>query len=259
MAFEISLSGKYVLVTGGARGIGAEICRKMAIAGADVAINFYHSDIDRNAAAALADELREVGSKVLLCECDISKEDEVIVMMEDIRTAWGKLDVVVNNAGILIPVSLDEITYNQWRAVTGVIMDGAFLVSKYALPMMREGGSFVMISSNCAINGGGGSAAYPAAKSGMEGLARQIVIEYAGRGIRANIIQPAVIDTDMFRQRYPSDEDVRGYGKRMPVGRVGTTTDIANAAVFLASEEASYICGVTLQVDGGRTYYAKMK
>ncbi len=259
MAFEISLSGKGVLVTGGARGIGAEICRKMALAGADIAINYYHSDIDRAAAAALATELQQMGSKVLLCECDISKEEEVIAMTEDIKAAWGSLDIVVNNAGILMSRTLEEITYKEWRAITGVIMDGAFLVSKYAIPMMREGGSVIMISSNCAINGGGSSVAYPAAKSGMEGLARQIVIEYANRGIRANIIQPAVIDTDMFRQRYPSDEDVRNYGKRMPVGRVGTTADIANAAVFLASEEASYICGVTLQVDGGRTYYAKMK
>lgn len=259
MAFEISLSGKYVLVTGGARGIGAEICRKMALAGADIAINYYHSDIDRNAATALATELQQMGRKVLLCECDISKEDEVVAMINDIKTTWGNLDVVVNNAGILMSRTLEEITYKEWRSITGVIMDGAFLVSKYAMPIMRDGGSVIMISSNCAINGGGSSVAYPAAKSGVEGLARQIVIEYAGRGIRANIIQPAVIDTDMFRQRYPTDEDVRNYGKRMPVGRVGTTADIANAAVFLASEEASYICGVTLQVDGGRTYYAKMK
>ncbi len=259
MAFEISLEGKTALVTGGARGIGAEICRKMAAAGADVAINYYHSDIDRRAAATLASELRELGARVLLCECDVSREDEVCAMLRAVTAEFGGVDIVVNNAGILISKGLDALTLEQWRAVTGVILDGAFLVSRYALPVMRAGGAFVMISSNCAINGGGGSAAYPAAKAGLEGLAKQIVVEYAAKGIRANVIQPAVIDTEMFRQRYPTDEDVAAYGKRMPAGRVGTPEDIANAAVFLASDCASYICGATLQVDGGRTYYAKMK
>ena len=259
MAFEISLAGKVCLVTGGARGIGAEICRKMAKAGASIVVNYYHSDADRNAAAALSEELCAAGTKVLLCECDISKEDEVIAMMASVKETFGALNIVVNNAGILMTRTFETMTFAEWRAINGVIMDGAFLVSKYALPMMSAGSSFVMISSNVAINGGGGSPAYPAAKAGLEGIARQIVIDHAANGIRANIIQPAVIDTDMFRQRYPTDEDVANYGKRMPVGRVGTPADIANAAVVLASDEASYICGVTLQVDGGRTYYAKMK
>jgi len=258
MAFEISLSGKNALVTGGARGIGAEICRRLAKAGADVAINYYHSDADRAAAGSLAGEIEAMGRRALLCECDVSKEDEVAEMTERLAGEFGSLEIVVNNAGILISKPMEELSYREWRAVTGVILDGAFLVSRYALPLM-SGGAFVMISSNCAINGGGGSAAYPAAKAGLEGLARQIVIEYAGKGIRANIIQPSVIDTDMFRQRYPTDEDVANYGKRMPVGRVGTPADIANAAVFLASDLAAYICGATLQVDGGRTFYAKMK
>ena len=227
----------------------------MAVAGANVVIVDYKVD---DVVEALRDELCAMGVRAMICQCDISNEENVIRIMDDIKAEFGSVDIVVNNAGVLISRTMEEITYADWKRVTGVIMDGAFLMSKYAMPMMNKGGSVIMVSSNCAINGGGGSVAYPAAKSGMEGLARQIVIEYAGQGIRANIIQPCVIDTDMFRLRYPTDEDVANYGKRMPVGRVGTPADIANAAVFLASDEASYICGVTLQVDGGRTYYAKM-
>ncbi len=259
MSFNISLQGKTALVTGGATGIGAEICRQMANAGANVVINYYHCDADREAARELDGEIRRKGVSSLCIEADVSNEAEVSLMLEKTTEAFGGVDIVVNNAGVLINKSFDELSYTDWRMVNGVILDGAFLVSKHSLPLMKPGGNFIMITTNCTINGGGGSAAYPAAKSGVEGLAKQIVVDYASKGIRANIIQPAVIDTKMFRIRFPSDEEVRRYGERMPVGRVGTPEDIAYAAVFLASDMASYICGVTLQVDGGRTFYSKMK
>jgi 3-oxoacyl-[acyl-carrier protein] reductase len=259
MAFEISLKGKTALVTGGARGIGAEICRRMALAGADIIVNYYHSDIDRNAAHLLVKQLEGMDVNTLRCEADVSSETEVVEMIERIRMQFGKLDIVVNNAGILTSRTFETMSLEEWRRLNSVILDGAFLVTKYALPLMGNGGSFVMITTNCTINGGGGSPAYPAAKSGVEGLARQIVVEYASKGIRANIIQPAVIDTDMFRQRYPTNDEVLAYGKKLPVGRVGTPADIANAAVFLSSDLAGYICGATLQVDGGRTFYSRIK
>jgi len=259
MAFEISLKGKVALVTGGARGIGAEVCRQMAIAGADIIINYYHSDIDRDAAAALEAELLSYGVSVLRCEADVSKEQEVKYMINCAIQKFGKIDILVNNAGILVSSKFEELSYETWGRMLDVILNGAFLVTRYTVPKMLENnnGSIVMITTNCTINGGGGSAAYPAAKAGVEGLAKQLVLEYASKGIRTNIIQPAVIDTDMFRQRYRTDEEVIEYGKKLPIGRVGKPVDIANAAVFLASDKASYICGVTLQVDGGRTFYKK--
>lgn len=257
--FEISLDGRVALVTGGARGIGAEICRQMAAAGADIVLNYYHSDVDRNAASELEDELSEYGVSVLKCEADISNEQEVGDMLRDAVDSFGKVDILVNNAGILVSSKFEELEFKTWSRMIDVIMNGTFLVTRHTVPiMLKEGhGSIVMISTNCTINGGGGSAAYPAAKSGVEGLSKQLVVEYASRGIRTNIIQPAVIDTDMFRQRYDTDEKVIEYGRSLPVGRVGKPVDIANAAVFLSSDKASYICGVTLQVDGGRTFYKR--
>ncbi|MGI5877398.1 MAG: SDR family NAD(P)-dependent oxidoreductase [Christensenellales bacterium] len=257
MAFEISLVGKVALVTGGARGIGAEVCRQMAAAGAAVCVNYYHSEADRTAAAALEQEIRQNGGDVLLCEADVSSWPEVEVMFSAIEERFGRLDIVINNAGILFSLPFTELDIKSWRRMMAVILDGAYHVCRGAVPvMLRQGsGSIIMITTNCTVNGGGGSAAYPAAKAGVEGLARQLVVEYAGRGIRTNIIRPAVIDTDMFRQRYPTDEDVLAYGRKMPVGRVGKPIDIANAVVFLRSDKASYICGQALQVDGGRTFY----
>ena len=257
MAYEISLHEKTALITGGARGIGAQICRQMAQAGANICINYYHSDIDRKASAALSKELELKGTKVLQCEADISKEAEVNEMFDKAESLFGTVDIIVNNAGILISRKFDMLDKKSWDNMLDVILNGAFYVCKRGIPGMlrKEAGSIIMITTNCTINGGGGSAAYPAAKSGVEGLAKQLVLEYASKGIRTNIIQPAVIDTEMFRQRYKSDEEVLEYGKTIPVGRVGKPVDIANAAVFLSSDKASYICGAALQVDGGRTFY----
>ncbi|HBP37554.1 MAG TPA: beta-ketoacyl-ACP reductase, partial [Clostridiales bacterium] len=252
--------GKVALVTGGARGIGAEVCRQLAAAEAAVCVNYYPSDIDRNAAKALEAEItaREK-TPVMLYEADVSDHQAVSGMVAAIDARFGRLDIVVNNAGILISSPFEKLQDDQWQKMIHVILDGAFYVCSSAVPLMlrQNSGSIIMITTNCTINGGGGSAAYPAAKAGVEGLAKSLVVEYAARGIRTNIIQPAVIDTDMFRQRYPTDEDVAAYGQKMPVGRVGKPVDIANAVVFLASDKSSYICGLSMQVDGGRTFYKK--
>ena len=255
--YSISLEGKKALITGGARGIGAEICRQFAIAGADVAINYYHSDADRQAAASLKAEIEGYGKSALLCEADVSNETEVNSMIKDTTHHFGSIDIVVNNAGILFSSPFDELDNDTWNRVLAVILQGSFYVTRAAIPyMLKKGsGSIIMVTTNCTVNGGGGSAAYPAAKAGVEGIARQLTVEYASRGIRTNIIRPAVIDTDLFRQRYHTDEEVRQYGKKIPVGRVGKPEDIAHLAVFLASDKSSYICGAAIPVDGGRTYY----
>ena len=255
--YIISLERKVALVTGGARGIGAECNRQLAKAGAKIVLNYYHSDIDRDAAVKLEQELLPMGTEVIKCEADISSEDEVRDMIENAIGRFGKIDILVNNAGVAIPSKFEEMSFDAWKKMTSVILDGTFLVTRYVIPHMirQKSGNVIMISTNATINGGGGSASYPAAKAGMEGLAKQLVKEYASKGIRTNIIQPAVIDTDMLRGRYPTDEQMAEFGKAQPVGRVGTPEDIANAVVFLASDKSSYICGASLLVDGGRAYY----
>jgi 3-oxoacyl-[acyl-carrier protein] reductase len=249
------------LVTGGSRGIGAETCRQLAVAGADVIINHSHSNRGRQAAKALELELAGLGVQAMRCEADVSNEQEVNAMVQQAIARFGHLDILVNNAGICPSARFEEMSYQQWQASLDVILNGTFLVTRAVIPFMLNNnqGSIIMISSNATLNGGGGGAYYPAAKAGMEGLARQLVKEYAARGIRVNVIQPAVIDTDLFRERYPTDEDVSAYGKKIPVGRIGQPVDVANAVVFLASEKAGYICGASLLVDGGRAYYCTPK
>jgi NAD(P)-dependent dehydrogenase (short-subunit alcohol dehydrogenase family) len=259
MAFEINLDGQIALVTGGARGIGAEVCRQMAIAGANIVINYYHIDKDRIAAREIENELKGYGVDVLLCEADVSQEEEVKKMISTVIERFGRLDILVNNAGLTLPSRFEEMNYETWKRVLNVVLDGTYFATRHTIPHMlkNEYGSIIMITTNCTINGGGGGANYPAAKAGVEGLAKQLVVEFASKGIRTNIVQPAVIDTELLRQRYPSDEDIEAYGNKLPVGRVGKPIDIANAVVFLASDRASYICGANLLVDGGRTYYKR--
>jgi len=254
MAFEINLTGKTAVVVGGSRGIGAECCRQLAIAGADVVFSYHREE---TLSRQLETELAGFGVQTCGIKMDVSKEAEVKNMMDMVIRKFGKIDILVCNAAILIPSKFEEMDYALWRKMTGVILDGAFFCAKYAISSMieRKYGKIVFISTNAVINGGGNTVAYPAAKAGVEGLARQLVKEYAGIGISVNIVSPAVIDTDMFRERYPTDDVVEKYGKTLPVGRVGTPMDIANAVVFLVSDKASYICGHNLLVDGGRTYY----
>ena len=257
--FEISLKGKTALVTGGARGIGAEVCKKMAEAGANIVVNYYDCEPDREALKELIPYLESKGVKAIASMADVSKEDQVNKMVKEAEEAFGGVDILVSNAGITPVAKIEEMSTEVWHRVLGVILDGAFYATRAVLPYMLKKGSgkIVMVTSNCAVNGGGGSAAYPAAKRGVEGLVKQLAYDYAGKGIRANIVRPSVIDTALLRERYPSDEDVAAYGKKLPVGHVGKAEDIANAVVFLASDQAEYISGESILVDGGRTLYKR--
>lgn len=257
MAFEITLSGKVALITGGARGIGSEICRQLARAEADIVINRHHLEIDRIACEELEKELSSYGKRVMSIEADVSVESEVNAMVTKVIKEFNQIDILVNNAGILIPSRIEEMTYEEWKRVIEVNLYGTFLVTRSVIPYMykNNSGSIIMVTSGTTINGGGGSVAYPASKAGMEGMMKQLVRESSAYGVRVNVIQPAVIDTDLLRERYSTDEEVEKYGKSIPIGRVGKAEDIANAIVFLVSDKASYITGASLLIDGGRTYY----
>ncbi len=257
MAYIISLEGKVALVAGGSRGIGAECCRQLAAAGAGIIINHTHSKRGTSAGEKLEEELKQAGAEVLRCPADISSEEEVKEMIKQAVGYFGHIDIVVNNAAIMEYTPLEKMSYDEWKRVMRVNLDGPMLVVREVLPGMLERGSgvIIMISSNAVINGGGNSLHYPASKAGLEGMVKGLAKDYAPRGIRANVIRPAVIDTDLLRERYPTDEDMERYAATIPVRRVGKPEDIANMVVFLASDKASYICGESINVDGGRTYF----
>ena len=256
MSFEISLEGKTCVVIGGARGIGAECVRQLAQAGGNVAFGYAKA---HDNARKLEEETGKPGVLVKGYSLDVGDEQQVADMFDKVEALFGSVDVLVYSAGILIAAPLTEITSDIWRKTMAVNVDGAFFSAKAALPIMlkKGGGNMIFISSNAPINAGGNSVAYPASKAAIEGLAKQILKENLAKGVNVNIVSPAVIDTDLLRERYPTDAMIADYGKSLPVGRVGTPGDIANAVVFLASDKASYICGHNLLVDGGRTYYIK--
>ena len=257
MPYTISLEGKVALVSGGSRGIGAECCRQLAIAGADIIFTHTSSSRGQAAASALERELNDMGRSVLNRAVDVSSESGVKALIAEATSVYRNIDILINSAAIMEYTPLELMSYDEWRRVMSVNLDGPMLLTREVLPGMLErgSGSIVMISTNATINGGGNSAHYPASKAGLEGLVASLARDYAPRGIRANIVRPAVIDTDLLRERYPTNEDLTNYGNSIPVRRVGKPIDIANAVVFLASDKASYICGEAINVDGGRTYY----
>ena len=256
MTFEINLKGKTCVVIGGARGIGAGCVRQLAQASGNVAFGYAKA---HDNARKLEEEAERFGVRVKGYSLDVGDERQVKDLFDDISADFGSIDVLVYCAGTLFAAPLEEITTEIWRKTMAVNVDGAFFSARAALPyMLKEGGgNMIFISSNAPINAGGNSVAYPASKGALEGLAKQILKEYLSKGINVNIVSPAVIDTDLLRERYPTDEMIADYGKNLPVGRVGTPEDIANAVVFLASDKATYICGHNLLVDGGRTYFIK--
>lgn len=256
MAYEIDLKNKTCVIMGGSRGIGAECCRQLARAGANIAFS-YNKSPDR--ADALMKEIETHQVKARTYGLNLGNPDQVKSMIDEVYAEFGSIDVLVYNAAILIASPLEDITIEQWRQTMAINLDGAFYSAKYAIPYMLKGngGKIIFISSNATINGGGSTVAYPASKAGLEGLAKQLLKEFLSKGINVNIVSPAVIDTELLRERYPTDEMIAEYGKNMPVGRVGKPEDIANAVVFFASDKSDYICGHNLLVDGGRTYYIK--
>jgi len=256
---NINLDGQVALVTGGATGIGAESCRAFAEAGARVAVNYYPSDRDRDAASALMEEIRATGHEIEGYEADISDPQTVSSMVKTITSHFGSVDMVVNNAMINTISPFAELQFEDYLHVLRVNAGGAFLTSKECIPHMLERGfgSIIMVSSSAFVNGGGGSVAYPSSKGAMEGMMRGLVNEYAKHNIRINTVRPAVVETLINRARY-TDEEWANYIGKMPMRRAGTVRDIANAIVFLSDrDKAGFINGMCLDVDGARIHHLR--
>jgi cyclopentanol dehydrogenase len=246
------MDGKVALISGGARGQGAAEARLFAQEGAKVVIGDL-LDVDGMRVAA---EIAELGGEAVYVHLDVTREEDWQSAVQAAVSAFGKLDVLVNNAGIWRRGRVEDTTVEDWDAVQNVNSKGVFLGAKAAIPEMRKagGGSVINISSTAGLVGGPRSTAYTASKGAVRLFTKATAIQYAGEGIRSNSIHPGPIDTEMIQQVWQGEDNSREESiARTPLGRVGTVDDIAYGALFLASDESSFMTGSELVIDGGST------
>ena len=252
------LDGRTALVTGAAGGIGEAICRRLAEEGAWVAV----ADIDEVRGVRLA---RGLGKSALFVKLDVTSDDAWGAAIETVTAQFGGLDILVNNAGVMIPATIEEATAQDWRTLMAVNGEGTFLGCKHAIAAMKTRGAdlplavIINFTSSLAVNFTPQHAAYSASKAAVRALTKSAALHcgQAGYRIRVNNIQPGAVVTDMLRRNIrPGQTEDEYFGevvKRHPIGRLGTPKDIADAVVFLASDEAAFMTGADLTVDGGNT------
>ena len=247
-------TGKVALVAGGGSGIGRATCEIFAGRGGAVVV----ADINEVAAKAVSEGIGRTSGRAEPCRCDVARWDQAQVAVETARRLFGRLDILINCAGILRAHLLEETPEEEWTEVLRVNLTGAFLLTKAAMAAMRQqgGGAIVHIASRMAIRVKEGHGAYAASKAGILQLTQMAALEGAPHGIRVNCVCPGFIDTPMVRgsgTKEDVDSQFAGWAKVCPLGRAGRPDEIARAMLFLASEEASFITGMSLPVDGGRT------
>lgn len=248
-----SLDGKVALVTGGARGIGRGIVLSLAKQGADVAINFVsHSE----QAQEVANQVTQLGRRALTVKADVSQKSEVDQMVQAVITNLGKIDILVNNAGVCFSKPFLEVSEEEWDQTLDINLKGQFLVAQgVAKEMVKNGGGKIINIASVASGGTGigfqGLPHYCASKGGIVGLTEALAVELAPQKINVNAIAPGLIDTDMARGVLTNPQALEGIMTRIPWKRAGKPEDIGAVAVFLASQEADYLTGTTIYVDGG--------
>lgn len=245
---NIDITNKVALVTGGARGIGRECSLLLSKAGAKVVINYSRA---KEKAEDLRDDIIRDGKEADIFKADISKPDEVEKLFEHIKKSFGRLDILVNNAGIIKDNLLLAMSLAEWDKVHDVNLRGAFLCIKQAGEMMmaNHSGKIINISSIGAIKGGRGQTNYASAKGGLLSFTRACAVELGAKGIQVNAVLPGMIMTAMSeRVRKRAGAEIL---ERIPMGRYGEPSDVANLVLFLASDKADYITGQAIPVDGG--------
>ena len=249
----MKLNGKVALITGGTSGIGRATAALFAKEGAAVALTGRNQE--RGEEVALG--IQRSGGNALFIRADVRVADDCRRAVELTLERFGGIDILFNNAGVYHPKTVPECTEEEWDETIDSSLKGAFLMSKYALPSMMErgGGSIIHNSSGWGILGGDRAAAYCAAKGGLVVMAKAMAIDHGPDGVRVNCVCPGDVDTPMLpddaRKRGMSWEDYHAGASDRPLGRVGSPEEIARAVLFLASDDASFITGESLVVDGG--------
>jgi NAD(P)-dependent dehydrogenase (short-subunit alcohol dehydrogenase family) len=244
------MAGKVVIVTGAGVGIGAATARRMAEEGAKVVVAARRLNLLEEVVA----EIEAAGGTAMACACDVTDEESVKKLVADTVAAYGKLDIVVNNAVLMVPGMLANYSSKAWRQNFIVSLDGAmFLMRESYAQLKANKGAVVNVSSVCGLLGSVGTAGYSAAKAGMIAMSRNAAIEWGGKGVRVNTVIPGVFLTPPTLGLMPDEASQASTAQSLPLKRIGDPTECANAILFLASDEASYITGAELVVDGGRT------
>ncbi|WP_205501766.1 SDR family oxidoreductase [Rufibacter psychrotolerans] len=256
------LQNQVAIVTGASSGIGQGIAIRLGQHGANVVVN-YHSDDE--GAQATKDQIEAAGGKALVIKADVSKEEEVEAMFQTALDTFGTLDILVNNAGIQKDAALVDMTLDQWNKVIGTNLTGPFLCARAASKIFlkqgirkevsRAAGKIIFISSVHDIIPWAGHVNYATSKGGVAMMMKTMAQELAPQGIRVNSISPGAIKTDINKEDWSSREGEEKMLSQIPYGRIGEPDDIARVAAWLASDEADYVAGATIYVDGGMTLF----
>ncbi|HSJ85814.1 MAG TPA: SDR family oxidoreductase [Anaerolineales bacterium] len=249
----MKLKNKVALVTGSGRNIGRAIALAFAAEGADVVVNSRSNPTE---AELVAEEARVSGVRAIATLADVSDKSQVDAMFKQVIDTFGHIDILVSNAAIRPQKSFVDLSVEEWRQAIGVILDGAFFCTQAALSVMLANrfGRMIYITGDGAYSGVAQRAHVSAAKMGLTGLARGLATEFAEKNITFNIISPGRMDTSRDTSFYADPASMQRVDD-IPMKRLGSPDEIANACVFLSSEEAAYITGQTLHVNGGRGYY----
>jgi len=245
----MNLKNKVVIVTGSRRGIGRTIALTLAKAGANVVV----SDINMNDCNKVVEEIKAINGNALAVKADVSNPEDINQMVNLTTEKFGKVDILVNNAGIFIQKPLKDVSEKDFNKIININLKGVFLCSKAVVPeMIKQGkGKIISITSIAGQVGFANSSAYCASKGGIINLTRELALELGQYKINVNAIGPGVIETDMTKALLEDKATEEAILANIPLGRVGKPEDIANAALFLASDKSDYITGITLFVDGG--------
>ena len=245
------LEGRVAIVSGAGGGIGSAICRRFALEGAAVVC----VDINRETVEATAAGLADKGSRAIALTADVAEEATAVAAVQTAREQFGGLDILVNNAVFDIPLApLTEISLEDWRRTMDVNLNSAFLMSKHAIPAMdaRGGGSIIHIASQLGRTARPGRPWYCAQKGALINLARAMALDHAGQNIRVNSLSPGPVETGRYLANFPSRAEAQATSNTL-FGRLGKPDEIAAGAAFLASDDASFMTGADLLIDGGYT------